>query len=101
MTDEANSHWFSMVQQLTEGQVWLRKHLNVTPRAGFAIDPFGESASMALILKEAGFENMLIHRTHYEVKKRLAKTKELEFRWRQLWGEICALAFTFFIFDIH
>lgn len=87
MNDEANSHWISIVQQLTEGQLWIHNNFNISVKSGWAIDPFGESSSMALLLKEAGLENMLLQRTHYEVKKRLASTKQLEFRWRQLWGD--------------
>lgn len=86
MPDEANSHWFSIVQQLTEGQQWLKAQFNSTPKTGWAIDPFGHTSSMGIILKESGFENMLLQRTHYEVKKILAKNRKLEFRWRQTWG---------------
>lgn len=93
MTDEANAHWFSIVQQLTEGHVWLKTNFNATPKSGWAIDPFGESASMPIILKESGLENMLLQRTHYEVKKRLAKEKELEFRWRQTWGKLLRISY--------
>lgn len=87
MTDEANSHWLSMLLQLTEGQTWLKAHLNVTPKSSWSIDPFGQSSVMPVILKGADFENLLIQRTHYEVKKYLARRKELEFRWRQVWGK--------------
>lgn len=90
MADEANSHWFSLLQQLTEGQTWLKTNLNVTPTSSWSIDPFGQSATMPLLLKESGFKNLLIQRTHYSVKKRLAQKKELEFRWRQLWGKLIA-----------
>lgn len=86
MTDEANSHWMSMLVQLTEGHVWLKSHLNVTPISSWAIDPFGHTATLPFILKKSGFENHLIQRTHYSVKKRLAQQKQLEFRWQQLWG---------------
>lgn len=88
MPDEANSHWVNILQQLTEGHTWLKVNLNVTPVSSWSIDPFGQSATMPFILKEAGIENLLIQRTHYEVKKYLAKKKDLEFRWRQLWGEV-------------
>lgn len=86
MPDEANSHWLSILQQLTEGQTWLKAHFNITPKSSWSIDPFGHSSVMPLILKGAGFENLLIQRTHYEVKKHLARNKQLEFRWRQIFG---------------
>lgn len=93
MTDEANSHWLSMLLQLTEGQTWLKTHLNVTPKSSWSIDPFGQSSVMPVILKGSDFENLLIQRTHYEVKKYLARRKELEFRWRQLWGKFESLIY--------
>lgn len=86
MNDEANSHWLSILQQLTEGQTWLKAHLNVTPKSSWSIDPFGLSSVQPLLLKGAEFENLLIQRTHYEVKKYLAKNRQLEFRWRQTYG---------------
>lgn len=87
MPDEANSHWYNVISQLYEGQAWLYTTFNVTPKSGWAIDPFGHSSTMPYLLKKAGFENMLIQRTHYEVKKALAKERLLEFKWRQYWGQ--------------
>lgn len=59
----------------------------VTPRSGWAVDPFGHSPSMTYILKGAGLKDMVIQRVHYAVKKHFAKQQTLEFAWRQSWGK--------------
>lgn len=85
MNDEANSHFFAILEQITEGNMWLNETIGVVPRNAWAIDPFGYSATMAYLLRRMGFENMLIQRTHYELKKDLARNKNLEYVWRQSW----------------
>lgn len=85
MPDEANSHWYSIIEQLAEGQQWLKKNLNVTPVSSWSIDPFGHSPTLPYVLKNSGFQNHLIQRTHYVVKRELAKKKHLEFNWQQIW----------------
>ncbi|VVC94817.1 unnamed protein product [Leptidea sinapis] len=88
MNDEANSHWLSVIQQLTAGHQWLIDNLKYIPKNAWAIDPFGHSSSQPYLLKLAGFENSLIQRVHYRVKKELAMNRQLEFKWRQLWDGV-------------
>ncbi|GMH04281.1 hypothetical protein Nepgr_006120 [Nepenthes gracilis] len=85
MNDEANSHYFAIIEQMTEGNMWLNETIGIVPKNAWAIDPFGYSATMAYLLRRMGFENMLIQRTHYEVKKEFALHQNLEFLWRQSW----------------
>ncbi|KAG0553507.1 hypothetical protein M758_12G017800 [Ceratodon purpureus] len=85
MNDEANSHYFAIIEQMTAGNLWLLDNVGVSPKNAWAIDPFGHSPTMAYLLRRMGFENMLIQRTHYEVKKELAWNQNLEFNWRQIW----------------
>uniref|UniRef100_A0A8C9VFU6 mannosyl-oligosaccharide 1,3-1,6-alpha-mannosidase n=1 Tax=Scleropages formosus TaxID=113540 RepID=A0A8C9VFU6_SCLFO len=85
MTDEANVHYFAMIDQLIEGHQWLEKNIGVTPRSGWAVDPFGHSATMPYLLKRANLTSMLIQRVHYSIKKHLAFSRNLEFMWRQAW----------------
>ncbi|MFT7819105.1 alpha-mannosidase 2x isoform X3 [Arapaima gigas] len=85
MPDEANVHYFAMIDQLIEGHQWLEKHIGVTPRSGWAVDPFGHSATMPYLLKRTNLTSMLIQRVHYSIKKHLASSRNLEFMWRQAW----------------
>ncbi|PSR87616.1 Alpha-mannosidase [Actinidia chinensis var. chinensis] len=85
MNDEANSHYFAIIEQMMEGNTWLNDTIGVVPKNSWAIDPFGYSSTMAYLLRRMGFENMLIQRTHYELKKELALQKNLEYIWRQSW----------------
>lgn len=59
----------------------------VIPRSGWAVDPFGHSATMPYILKRANITSMLIQRIHYSIKKHFSATRSLEFMWRQAWGK--------------
>uniref|UniRef100_A0A8C7QXA3 Alpha-mannosidase n=1 Tax=Oncorhynchus mykiss TaxID=8022 RepID=A0A8C7QXA3_ONCMY len=85
MPDEANSHYFALIDQLLEGHQWLERNLGVKPETGWAVDPFGYSPTNAYLLKQAGLANMLIQRVHYSIKKHFASQKTLEFFWRQNW----------------
>ncbi|CAH1437672.1 unnamed protein product [Lactuca virosa] len=85
MNDEANSHYFAIIEQMMEGNMWLNETVGIIPKNAWAIDPFGYSSTMAYLLRRMGFENMLIQRTHYELKKELALHKNLEYIWRQNW----------------
>ncbi|XP_054024882.1 alpha-mannosidase 2x [Dryobates pubescens] len=85
MPDEANSHYFAMIDQLIEGHQWLEKNIGVTPRSGWAVDPFGHSSTMPYLLKRSNLTAMLIQRVHYAIKKHFAATQNLEFMWRQTW----------------
>lgn len=59
----------------------------MTPRSGWAVDPFGYSSTMPYLLKRSNLTGMVIQRVHYAIKKHFAATQNLEFMWRQTWGE--------------
>ena len=62
--------------------------IGVKPANGWSIDPFGYSSTMPYLLKKAGFQNMLIQRVHYAIKKHFSLKRSLEFNWRQNWGNL-------------
>lgn len=105
MNDEANSHYFAIIEQIMEGNMWLNDTIGFIPKNSWAIDPFGYSATMAYLLRRMGFENMLIQRTHYELKKELALHQNLEYIWRQSWdteetSDIFVHMMPFYSYDI-
>ncbi|CAF2556746.1 unnamed protein product [Rotaria sp. Silwood2] len=88
MNDEANTHYFAMVDQLIEGHQFIENNLgNISLQSSWANDPFGYSPTMAYLLHGIGIQYMAIQRVHYHIKKSLAKDKQLEFTWQQTWGK--------------
>jgi alpha-mannosidase len=69
MTDEANSHIYAMLDQLIEGHQWLKTYLNITPRSGWSVDPFGHGSTVPYLLASSGFEGTIIQRIHYGWKQ--------------------------------
>jgi alpha-mannosidase II len=106
MTDEANARSFSIVMELIEGHEFLHNHLDFRPKSHWSIDPFGLSSTLAKVVKEANLTHMAVQRVHYSVKKFLAETKQLEFRWRQLYAgdnsktDIRTHMFPFYSYDV-
>ncbi|CAF3685423.1 unnamed protein product [Adineta steineri] len=86
MNDEANTHYFSMLDQLIEGHQFIEHKIgNISIKSSWANDPFGYSPTMAYLLQGSGIQHLAIQRVHYHIKKALAKEKQLEFLWQQTW----------------
>jgi alpha-mannosidase II len=85
MNDEANCDVYGILEQLYEGREWVEDTFGVQPSTGYAVDPFGQSAVMAQVLKRMGYEAMYINRVQYAIKRVLAEQHNMDFIWRQHW----------------
>ena len=85
MEDEANSVLYAMVDQIIEGNRYVYDKFGLIPKAAWSIDPFGQSSTSAYLRKRMGFQNMVIQRTHFQVKNYFLSSQNLEFFWRQNW----------------
>lgn len=87
MPDEANTHYYAVLDQLIEGHDWIRSNIDPGwhPRSSWSNDPFGYSSSVAHLYHLAGIRHMMILRIHYMVKRQLAQNRALQFYWKQPW----------------
>ena len=85
MNDEANCDIYGILEQLYEGREWVEDTFGILPSTGYAVDPFGQSAVMAQVLKRMGYDAMYINRVQYAIKRVLAEQHNMDFVWRQHW----------------
>jgi len=103
--DEANTHYFALIDQMIEGHQWLKRNTGIYPLNTWSLDPFGYSAVLAHLYKLAGFENMVILRVNSAVKRYLQSINSLEFTWRTMWNytkaeEIMTLMMPYMLYNI-
>nr|GME12519.1 alpha-mannosidase isoform X1 [Ipomoea batatas] len=83
MHDEAVCHYIDMIDQTTLGHQLIKSQFNITPRAGWQIDPFGHSAVQAYLFgAELGFDSVHFARIDYQDRAKRKDDKSLEVVWR-------------------
>lgn len=103
--DEANTHYFALIDQMIEGHQWVKDNIGIYPSNTWSLDPFGYSSVLAHLYKLAGFENMVILRVHTDVKHYLQSRYSLEFMWCSMWNctkseEIMTLMMPYMLYNI-
>ncbi|KAL1569764.1 alpha-mannosidase [Salvia divinorum] len=83
MHDEATTHYIDMIDQTTLGHQLIKSQFNMTPRAGWQIDPFGHSAVQGYLLgAELGFDSIHFARIDYQDRAKRKGDKSLEVIWQ-------------------
>jgi hypothetical protein len=74
----------SMLNNWVEGHLWIKEHFGeeVQPKIGWSLDPFGMSASQAVLQALMGMEAWFFTRLNGDIVDRMKKDKGLEFVWR-------------------
>lgn len=82
MHDEATTHFMGMIDQTTLGHQFLKQELNVIPKVGWQLDPFGHSATQAsLLTAKAGMNALYFGRVDYQDLQIRRDTQECEGLW--------------------
>jgi len=84
MNDEAITTFYEEINQMTEGAFFIQREFgkDVIPRSAWHIDPFGHSASTALLWNQIGFPGFVLNRIPEWLKLQKRSDKNLEFIWR-------------------
>ncbi|KYQ91114.1 EGF-like domain-containing protein [Tieghemostelium lacteum] len=80
--DESLASVEDVIDQMTEGHLWLQQHFNVTPTSAWQIDPFGYSSSTPYIFSRMGYTSLVINRVSTSIKDEMKDNREMEFIWR-------------------
>eukprot|EP01133_Synstelium_polycarpum_P015071 gene15071-17840_t len=79
--DEAVSNFNDVLDQMTEGHLWLKDNLNQTVDYAWQIDPFGHSSLTPTMFAQFGFKGMIANRIDTNVKNELKSKQQLDFIW--------------------
>ena len=81
--DEACPHFITMLDQTTLGNRFIHREFNFTPRVSWQLDPFGHSATQAVLLT-AGFgaDSMFFGRVDYQDRRARRARGNMEYVWR-------------------
>eukprot|EP00117_Sycon_ciliatum_P036568 scpid27181/ scgid4437/ Lysosomal alpha-mannosidase; Alpha-D-mannoside mannohydrolase; Alpha-mannosidase A; Alpha-mannosidase 60 kDa subunit; Alpha-mannosidase 58 kDa subunit len=84
MNDEAATSFFSVINQMSEGALFLHDALgpDIFPKVGWHVDPFGHSSVTPSLWADMGFDAFGINRIDFRDKDRRKANRELEFIWR-------------------
>jgi hypothetical protein len=82
MHDEAVTTYTAVVNQMTFGLDFLKRELDIRPRVGWHIDPFGASVFTPTLYALLGYDAMIINRIPDPIKQDMKLKKQLEFIWR-------------------
>ena len=74
----------SMLNNWVEGHEWIRTNIGAEymPKIGWSLDPFGMSATQAVLQAEMGMDAWFFTRVTDEIVDEMKKNKSLEFVWR-------------------
>lgn len=102
MHDEANPFYIDMIDQTTLGHRFLKTELDVAPFVQWQIDPFGHSATNAVLFGESnGFKALYFGRADFRNYAYREKTLSREFMWAASRSDEKAKLFTGILLTNH
>eukprot|EP00118_Oscarella_pearsei_P014340 m.122439 g.122439 ORF g.122439 m.122439 type:complete len:993 (+) comp37781_c0_seq1:117-3095(+) len=84
MNDEAGTHYNAIIDQMTEGFLFLKREFGESgrPRIGWHIDPFGHSSIQAALFAQMAFDGFFFSRIDYQDLAKRTQERTLEMIWR-------------------
>ncbi|EGC31045.1 hypothetical protein DICPUDRAFT_40536 [Dictyostelium purpureum] len=80
--DEATANIDDIIEQMTQGHLWLKENLNYTVEYAWQIDPFGYSSITPTLFRKMGIKGLVINRVSNSVKNYMRQNRAMEFIWR-------------------
>lgn len=80
--DEACAYYEDIMDNFVLGQRWLRDNFGLDSLLGWQIDSFGNSATHAALMAQAGYEGFFFSRADEIDRELRRKEKRLQFNWK-------------------